>query len=54
VREFGRRSVTGTETVSVTEKITRVFFEVDGKIAWESRTSSGGAPMFVHASRGRA
>jgi hypothetical protein len=53
VREFGRPFNRGTETVSVTEKITRVYFEIDGKVAWESRTSSGGAPMFVHSRQGQ-
>ena len=32
-----------TTTVSVTEKVTRVWLESEGKVAWESRTSSGGA-----------
>ena len=42
-----------TTTVSVTEKITRVWFESDGKIAWESKTSSGGAPMMVTRKEGQ-
>jgi hypothetical protein len=41
-----------TEKVAVTEKITRIFFEHDGKVAWESRTSSG-TPMFVSAKEGQ-
>jgi hypothetical protein len=41
-----------TEKVAVTEKITRIFFEHEGKVAWESRTSSG-TPMFVSAKEGQ-
>lgn len=51
-REIGR-PFGDTTTVSVTEKITRVWLESDGKIAWESRTSSGGAPMFVSRKEGQ-
>lgn len=41
-----------TQKVAVVEKITRVFIEHDGKVAWESRTSSG-APMFVTRKEGQ-
>jgi hypothetical protein len=47
VTQFGRPFDRKQETVSVTEKITRVYFEFDGKVAWENRTSTGGAPMMV-------
>jgi hypothetical protein len=40
------------EKVAVTEKITRIFFESGGKVAWESRTSSG-VPMFVTSQEGQ-
>ncbi len=55
VRENGRPRAPWdreVKTVSVTEKITRIFFEVDGKVAWESRTSSS-APMFVTMKEGQ-
>jgi hypothetical protein len=51
-REIGR-PFGDTTTVSVTEKITRVWLESNGKIAWESRTSSGGAPMFISRKEGQ-
>ena len=38
--------------VNVTEKITRIYFEAGGKVAWESRTS-GGVPMFVMSKEGQ-
>jgi hypothetical protein len=55
-QEYQRRGIGNpfsreTEKVTVTEKITRIFFEHEGKVAWESRTSSG-APMFVQAKEG--
>ena len=40
------------EKVSVTEKITRIFFEHNGQVAWETRTSSG-VPMFVQSKEGQ-
>ena len=40
------------DKVNVTEKITRIYFEADGKVAWESRVSSG-APMFVTVEAGQ-
>ena len=41
------------ETVSVTEKITRVFFEAGGKVLWENRTVSG-TPWHVSAKEGQS
>jgi hypothetical protein len=41
-----------TQTTSVTEKITRVYVEVDGKIAWENRTVS--VPSFVQRKEGQS
>jgi WD40 repeat protein len=41
-----------TQKVTVTEKITRVFIEHEGKVAWESRTSSG-MPMFITRKEGQ-
>jgi WD40 repeat protein len=41
-----------TETVSVTEKITRIYFEFNGVVAWENRTSST-APWSVQAQQGQ-
>ncbi|HEV7300223.1 MAG TPA: hypothetical protein VGN72_12710 [Tepidisphaeraceae bacterium] len=42
-----------TETVSVTEKITRVFFESNGKVLWENRTVSG-TPWHVQSKEGQS
>lgn len=36
-----RRFGGGQETVAVTEKISRIYFEQNGKIAWEARMSTG-------------
>ncbi|HEX8915123.1 MAG TPA: hypothetical protein VF796_22420, partial [Humisphaera sp.] len=41
----------GTQTVSVTEKITRVFVEADGQVAWEARSVY--VPTFVNRQQGQ-
>jgi hypothetical protein len=50
---FGGPPARDVEKVTVTEKITRLFFEAEGKVAWETRTSSG-VPMFVSSKQGQS
>jgi hypothetical protein len=54
VRKFGDFN-TSTETVSSTEKITRVGFEVNGKVAWETSSVTGGwLPMMITTQGGKS
>lgn len=46
---FGGR---GQETVAVTEKISRIYFEHNGQIAWEAKTTTN-ASMMVNAKEGQ-
>jgi hypothetical protein len=41
------------ETVSVTEKITRIYVESEGKIAWENRSVST-PPYMLHRKEGQS
>lgn len=59
-RTYERRNFGGfgppsreTETVSVTEKITRIYFEANGQVAWENRTVST-APWMVNSKQGES